>query len=236
MRSSPNLPRRSVSVPTETLSTESRFTADWRGIGSSPGSRRTSLASPRIVVVQGATSALRSRGIAAFRERTTTGRREISGSSHHHTSPLAGMSIMTRLQRPETMPGRPIHPARLVDGRRNWRTLHQSQLRDAGPPTHQELHPRALRHSVPTSVASRWLLATRPQLCSHVCVPCHNHATFNGRLQEARYSRVPRLVPPRASPALDARSGRLTIDPVGSPNAGAGNLSSNNRVQADGRR
>ena len=64
MRSSPNLPRRSVSVPTETLSTESRFTADRRGIGSSPGSSCTSLASPRIVVAHGAIRARRSLGMA----------------------------------------------------------------------------------------------------------------------------------------------------------------------------
>lgn len=91
--SSPNLPRRSVSVPTETLSMESRFTADRTGIESSPASNSTSLASPRIVVVRGAIRALRSLGMAASRVSTTTGRRGISGSSHHHTSPLAGRSF-----------------------------------------------------------------------------------------------------------------------------------------------
>ena len=55
MRSSPNLPNRSVSVPTETLSTESRLTTDGSGTWSSPGSKGTSLASPRTLVVQGAT-------------------------------------------------------------------------------------------------------------------------------------------------------------------------------------
>jgi len=52
--------------------------AERVGTGSSPGSRTTSLARPRIVVVQGATNARRSRGIAASRDRTTTGRRPIS--------------------------------------------------------------------------------------------------------------------------------------------------------------
>ena len=50
-------------------------------------SRMTSLARPRMVVVHGATRARRSRGMAASRERTTTGRRPTSGSSDHHTSP-----------------------------------------------------------------------------------------------------------------------------------------------------
>jgi hypothetical protein len=54
MRSSLRLPIRSMSTPTETLSTESRFTAVRLPTGSSPGSSTTSLASPRIVVVHGA--------------------------------------------------------------------------------------------------------------------------------------------------------------------------------------
>ena len=92
-------PTRSTSTPIETLSTESRFTAERWEIGSSPGSRTTSLARPRMVVVHGATSARRSRGIAASRDRTTTGRRPTSPSSHHHTSPRVG-SVVTTLQRP----------------------------------------------------------------------------------------------------------------------------------------
>lgn len=64
------------------LSTESRLTALRRTIGSSSGSRTTSLARPRIVVVHGATRARWRRGIAASRDRTTTGRRPISGSLH----------------------------------------------------------------------------------------------------------------------------------------------------------
>lgn len=94
-------PRRSASTATDTLSTESRLTAQSRGIGSSVGSRTTSLARPRMVVVQGATKARRSRGIAASRDRTTTGRRPASGSSHHHTSPRAGS--ITRQQQPGEM-------------------------------------------------------------------------------------------------------------------------------------
>jgi hypothetical protein len=134
MRSSPNLPKRSVSVPTDTLSTESRFTADRLGIGSSPGSSRTSLASPRIVVVHGAINARRSLGMAASRERTTTGRREISGTSHHHTSPLAGRSFKTKPPPRETTPSRPIRPTHQVDERGKRHTQRRSRLLDGGPP------------------------------------------------------------------------------------------------------
>ena len=57
----------------DALSTESRSTAQRRGIGSSAGSSTTSLAGPRIVVVHGATSARCNRPMAASREITTTG-------------------------------------------------------------------------------------------------------------------------------------------------------------------
>jgi hypothetical protein len=135
MRSSPNLPSRSVSVPTETLSTESRFTADRTGIGSSPGSSCTSLASPRIVVVHGAINAFRSLGIATSLERTTTGRREISGSSHHHTSPLAGRPFTTKPQPREMTPSRPIRPTHPGDARHKRRMRHRFRPLDAGTPT-----------------------------------------------------------------------------------------------------
>jgi hypothetical protein len=49
------------------------LTAERIGIGPEPGSRTTSLASPRMMIVHGATTARRSRGIAASRDRTTTG-------------------------------------------------------------------------------------------------------------------------------------------------------------------
>lgn len=67
MRGSATRPNRWTRMATETLSTESRLTAERSGTGSSPGSRTTSLASPRIVVVQGATSARRCRGITTSR-------------------------------------------------------------------------------------------------------------------------------------------------------------------------
>ncbi len=94
-RVSRNRPNRLARMATETLSTESRFTAERRGRGSSGGSSTTSLSSPRIVVVHGATSARRCRGITASRDRTTTGRRPISTISHHHTSPRGGAPSRT---------------------------------------------------------------------------------------------------------------------------------------------
>jgi len=130
IRSSANRPRRWTSTATETLSTESRLTADRRGTGSSSGSRTTSLASPRIVVVHGATSARRSRGMAASRESTTTGRRPISAISHHHNSPRIGNALTRRRPLAERTPGRPTHQARRSGARRR---RHSSRLpRPAG--------------------------------------------------------------------------------------------------------
>lgn len=56
IRASASRPSRSTSTPRETLSTESRLTAERLGTGSSPGSRTTSLGRARIVVVHAATS------------------------------------------------------------------------------------------------------------------------------------------------------------------------------------
>lgn len=164
MRSSPNLPRRWVRVPIETLSTESRLTADRRGIGSSPGSSCTSLASPRIVVVHGAISALRSLGMATSRERTTTGRRAISGSSHHHTSPLAGRSFTTKRPR-ETTPSRPIGPTHRVDDRRKPCTRRRFRRHDAGQQARRELHQGGLRRSDLTSTASHAVSTSHRRSC-----------------------------------------------------------------------
>jgi hypothetical protein len=94
MRVSRTRPSLLTRIVSETLSTESRFTADRRGTGSSPGSSTTSLTRPRIVVVHGAMSARRCRGMTASRESTTTGRRPISAISHHQISPRAGNSLM----------------------------------------------------------------------------------------------------------------------------------------------
>lgn len=97
IRASERRPNRSTSTPIATLSTESRLIADVLGMGSSPGSRSTSLGNPRTVVVHGATIDLPRRGMAASRESTTTGRRPMSASSHHQSSPRAGRGL-TKLQ------------------------------------------------------------------------------------------------------------------------------------------
>jgi len=99
IRASERRPSRSARTPTATLSTESRLIAEVLGMGSSPGSRSTSLGNPRTVVVHGATIDRPRRGMAASRERTTTGRRPMSASSHHQISPRAGRGL-TRLQQP----------------------------------------------------------------------------------------------------------------------------------------
>ncbi len=125
IRMSLRRPILSISTPTETLSTESRLTAVLRRTGSSPGSRRTSLARPRIVVVQGAISALRRRGIAASLERITTGRRPIFGGSHHHSSPRSGSAIKSPQQLGRTRRGRPTRRVRSTDERRRRRKKHR---------------------------------------------------------------------------------------------------------------
>ena len=112
IRTPPSAPIRSISTAVETDSIESRFTAQRRPIGSSPGSRMTSLGKPRMVVVHGAMSARRSRGMAASRDRTTTGRRPISGGSHHHNSPRAGVALTWPKPHFGTKRGRPTHLCR----------------------------------------------------------------------------------------------------------------------------
>lgn len=183
MRSSSSLPSRSVSVITETLSTESRLTADRSGIGSSPGSITTSLANPRTVVVQGAMSALRSLGMEMSRERITTGRREMEGSSHHHTSPLMGRPVTKKLPPLGRMRGRPNRLTHRVEGRHRSCIWHQSQQLDAGQPGHPELHPEEQHPSNQTATPLPVRSVTRQPSCSPVFVPCHKYATNRAWLQ-----------------------------------------------------
>lgn len=174
---SATLPRRSTRMAIETLSTESRFTADRSGTGSSPGSRRTSLARPRRLVVQGAMSARRRRGMAASRDRTTTGLRPISGISHHHTSPRAGSSVMKPPPRAGTRPGLPMRPAHRVGARRRW----SSQLPprpSGGEPTGPPGLRRSLRSLVFRSLCGRSPAGPSPRWCSIECGSCHYRATL----------------------------------------------------------
>jgi len=147
MRVSLRRPRRSTSTPIDTLSTESRLTADRLGTGSSSGSRMTSLASVRIVVVHGATSARRSRGIAASRESTTTGRLPICGSSHHHSSPRAGAWLTKPMRPAGTTRDHPRRQARRADAGHRRRMWHRSRWRDAWQVTPPTPRLRAQRRS-----------------------------------------------------------------------------------------
>ena len=139
-------PIRSTSTAVDTDSIESRFTAQRRPIGSSPGSRTTSLGKPRIVVVHGAMSARRSRGIAASRDRTTTGRRPISGGSHHHSSPRAGKVLTWPMPHFGTKQDRPSHlPRRLGELRTQLNRRHQSRQTGSEPAALSAPH-RPVRH------------------------------------------------------------------------------------------
>src|SRR5713101_1898341 len=177
IRSPLSRPSRSTSTPIETLSTESRFTADRRGTGSSPGSRATSLGRPRTVVVQGAIKTRRSLGIAASRDRTTTGRRPISGSSHHHTSPRAGRAVMTRPQRRETTQGRPTHQAHRGGVRRTRRKQHRLRSHGDGQVRLLARHPAAPHRSSPTADCVHSPKGSHQRWYSPSLVTCHHYAT-----------------------------------------------------------
>ena len=160
MRSSLRRPRRLLRAPTGTFSTESRFTADRRGTGSSPASS-TTLGSPRTVVVHGATSARRRRGIAASRERTTTGLAEISGSSHHQISPRNGSPFTTSPPLGGTRPGHPIRHARREDARRKPHRSRRSRSRAGWPGARPAPRRAAPRRSVPRGPAAHRRAAAR---------------------------------------------------------------------------
>jgi hypothetical protein len=170
-------PSRLTSTATETLSIESKFATQRRGIGSDSGSRITSLASPRMVVVQGATSARRRRGIAASRDSTTTGRRPISAISHHHTSPRAG-SDLTSLQRlAATTLDRPTRRARRPDACHRPHSSHPPQPIDDEQVMPRGPHRSALHQSSLPARRVHCSTARRRQSCLSVCDSCHNYAT-----------------------------------------------------------
>lgn len=177
IRVSRKRPNRLTRIATDTLSTESRLTAERRGTGSSPGSSTTSLTRPRIVVVHGATSTRRCRGITASRDRTTTGRRPISAISHHHTSPRAGRALTTLLRHVETTPGRPIRLARRADARRRRRSSHLPRPSGSELAEPQGLRPRAQRSSPPSAGCGHDRAEPRRPWYSTVCETCHHHAT-----------------------------------------------------------
>jgi hypothetical protein len=178
IRVSASRPSRLTNTATETLSTESRFTTERRGIGSEPGSRTTSLAGPRMVVVHGATSARRSRGIDASRDSTTSGRRPISAISHHHTSPRAGSAPTKRSAPGATMPGRPTRRAHRPGACRRRRSSRPPRPIDDERVMPREPHRRGPCQLSLTARCARWSAAQRSQWCSTVCGSCHYYATL----------------------------------------------------------
>jgi len=148
IRASLILPIRSTSAAIETLSSESRFTAHLRSIGSSPGSRITSLDKLRIVVVHGAISVRRRRGMAASRVITTTGRLVMSGSSHHQSSPRRGSAVTKPTQHLENRPDFPIRQFAQWEADRKPRRRHQFHRNGFSRPVPGEPRQAALRRSL----------------------------------------------------------------------------------------
>lgn len=99
-----------------------------------------------------ATTARPSRGIAASRESTTTGRRPICGGSHHHTSPRSGTAIRSPRLLRETTPNPPTRQAHRAGGRRRTHTRHRVPSTDgeaAATATPRRSRPRPFARSSP---------------------------------------------------------------------------------------
>lgn len=184
MRGALSVPRRSTRTASDTLSTESRFTADRSGAGSSPGSKMTSLGNPRMVVVQGAINARPRRGMAASRDRTTTGRRPMWGSSHHHSSPRRGVLLTMPLPRRGTRPGRPTRRARRAGACHMRRRQHRFHPRGDGRAGLAALHRVTLNPLRRLGCAEPRPTSSRRRWCLREPVPCHDYATFMPRATE----------------------------------------------------
>ena len=156
-------PIRSASSATGTDSIESRLTTQSCGTASSPGSSRTSEGKFRMRVVQGATMARRRRCIAAVRERTRTGRRGTSGSSHHHSSPrsITGGSRQRPCASSRGLPTRRTLPSEL---RRRPNTERRSQWTGVGAATLAATHPGVGSQGTVRS-SEQLPTARRPRLC-----------------------------------------------------------------------
>ena len=176
MRPSLRRPILSTKIAIDTLSIESRLTAQRRLIGSSPGSRTTSLGRLRIVVVHGAINVRRNLGMAASREITTTGLRWISGNSHHQTSPRSGTGVTRQPHQHETQRGCPTHRIRQLGTRRTRRRRHQSHPHDCERRAHRVPRQAALRHLCWNAIAVPPLISLHLPLCLLVPCSCHNHS------------------------------------------------------------
>ena len=177
IRSSASRPTLSTRTANDTLSRESRFTAHRRETGFSPGSRMTSLASPRMVVVHGATTVRRNRGMAASRDNTTTGLRPISGNSHHHTSPRFGSGVMMRWPPSATSRDRPTRRVDQPGVGHMRRSRRQSRLSDSAQSGRAARHPPWRHRSLRGEDCALLQASRHPPWCSAVCDSCHYYAT-----------------------------------------------------------
>src|ERR1035437_11008408 len=176
MRPSLRRPILSTKIEIETLAIESRLTAQRRLIGSSPGSRTTSLGRLRIVVVHGATNVRRNRGMAASRENTTTGLLCISGNSHHQSSPRCGIGVTKRRHQRETPQGSPTHRIRQLGILRSRRRRRQSHPHDCERQARRVPRQAALRHLRWNAIAVPPPTSHHLPLCSLVSCSCHNYS------------------------------------------------------------
>ena len=150
-------------------------------------------------------------GMAASRDSTTTGRRPISGSSHHHTSPRAGGSVTSGPRTGGTMRDRPTHRAPRGDDGRRRGTSSRSRRPGAERAAHAAPRPPGPRRShlgVDDGPRPR---GHHRRSYSGVLVPCHNCATAMPSRIGGAESRRPPTTPGRAGcgalePAVPARA------------------------------
>lgn len=127
----------------DTLSTESRFTADGRGIGSAPGSRTTSLAaleasSCTVPPAHDEGGGLRRHGT----ERPRAGDRRQPART---TRPRAGLPVTMHRRRAATKPGRPTRRVGRVAAGRRCRRRRRSWQHGASPAVHAGPRPPMVR-------------------------------------------------------------------------------------------
>ena len=125
----------------------------------------------------GAMRARRRRGIAASRDSTTTGRRPIPGSSHHHTSPRVGV-VTTPPWRRGTRRGRPTRRPRQAGTRRTPHSSHRAQRHALVRAELQGPRQGARHHFQAPGTGVLCSDGLRRQWCSHGHVPCHKYATI----------------------------------------------------------
>ena len=126
-----------------------------------------------MVVVQGAITARRSRGIAASRERTTTDRRPISGGSHHQSSPRSGRVLMWRRRPIGTTGDRPTRRVHRWGGRRMRCSRRRLRLHGSERGALQGRRRKGLRRCAAGSPSWPGTTGSRQRLCSLAIEPSH---------------------------------------------------------------